>query len=179
MTYDNCTTLGFHKKCDNTPGTIVLIKPGGNNKIILGGYNPNTWNNYISSSSQYYNSNQTYQYSNATFIFSISVDANDSNATQLSRVHVGNQAIGCGTSWGPYFYDDLMTSDDCNSNSDSWYQHTFYKCDLLKRDAGDPKSRWHFKVEEYEVFHVLKNSATGHSIEHAFTQRFTWPSMNS
>ncbi|CAG8501702.1 7054_t:CDS:2 [Paraglomus occultum] len=169
---DGFSAQSFHEKCDNSPGTIVLIKPSGNSGIILGGFNPNTWNNYILAASQYYNSNQTYQYSNETFIFSFNVARNDSIAPQLSRVHMGNQAIGCGPGWGPYFYDDLMTSDNCNSNSDSWYQHMFYKCDLLKRDAAEPKSRWHFKVEDYEVFHVLKNVVTEDPIEHAFTQRF-------
>ncbi|RIB22823.1 hypothetical protein C2G38_2033259 [Gigaspora rosea] len=131
---DGFTVESFHKLCDKIPGTVVIIKVDGTNEI-LGGYNPLVWQ--TSSSTGYLKTADS-------FIFSLKT--NNLSSSILSRVKDVNAAIGCspakGLYFGCYFYMK-GTRECCYKNNCSYYKLSF-------RNSND------FKIDEYEVFQILK-----------------------
>ncbi|CAG8538055.1 9613_t:CDS:2 [Ambispora leptoticha] len=106
------------------------------------------------------NSNN-YSYLNAPDAFIFSFDKNDVKSAKISRNNSRNQIAynPYQAQTGPYFYNDLFISSNCDQNQSSWYQYSYYNT----QDLWDENSlglRHAFKVEEYEVIFVMSYTNT-------------------
>lgn len=133
----------FHLYCDNKGPTMTLIKDTEGN--IFGGFTNIPWKSTISAE---WVGNDPF-----AFLFSINkqkIILHD-NDTQEKTVTM------CKSN-GPIFGDDdLVISDNCTSNQESW---NFMKNSYGKKDNSVTKSYFtggkiEFQVSDYEVFSVL------------------------
>ncbi|CAG8491258.1 6424_t:CDS:2 [Ambispora gerdemannii] len=160
----------FRELCGSQTGTVVVVRTNKSGKII-GGYNPGDWGGNVISRNvdskkairgrnvnNYYNGYGGVSYLNApgTFIFSLG-DGSDLQSAKISRNNWGNQIAynPYQADSGPYFYNDLYISDNCNKNESSWYQYCSYGTQDLW-DEAYAGLRYIFKVDEYEVFQISK-----------------------
>ena len=134
---DGKTAAAFHNKCDNKGATVVIAKFLNSEKII-GGYNPLFWD-----------SSNGHKSTNDSFIFSFA-DRNNLQSAKVGYYNNNQYAIVCNSKFGPIFgggSGDLV----CN-NDGTWYGYpnkSYPKID-------DVQNVNHFKVDDYEVFQVVK-----------------------
>ncbi|RIB08682.1 hypothetical protein C2G38_2044941 [Gigaspora rosea] len=136
-TRDGFTPETFHRLCDNIPGTVVIIKVNGTNKI-LGRYNPLVWT-----------SNNPLEWFSTTDSFIFSLKTQNLPNSILSRIIHANEAIGCFKIYGPVFCGSFFMTNDSKI---LWYKH--YDSDYEKRLRSDDTS---LLIDEFEVFQVLTN----------------------
>ncbi|RIB09361.1 hypothetical protein C2G38_2209118 [Gigaspora rosea] len=132
---DGFTRETFHRLCDNTPGTVVVIKVNNKNEI-LGGYSPLAWaclNKYLETTD--------------SFIFSLKTQ-NLPNSI-LSRIIEAGYAIGCYQDYGPILGGFFSMRND----NKSWrYVHHDTRYEKRLRSINT-----NLLIDEFEVFQVLKN----------------------
>jgi hypothetical protein len=138
----------FHKKCDNIPKTLTIIKSTNGN--IFGGYTEATWEQ-----------NERFKSDKSAFIFSLVNCEKKPVKMNIANGQEGN-AIFCSSRYGPVFgrgfsgkYFDMCIFYDSNSlsNFGGTYVHHDYTFDFQKAFsflAGSFK----FQVEEIEVFQL-------------------------
>jgi hypothetical protein len=134
----------FHSRCDNKAPTFTVIRSA--NGSIFGGYTEATWNH-----------NGGYKMDKSAFIFSLRNKENTPIKMKISS-DKQNQAIWCGSVYGPQFgYNDLNIEDNSNVNTDSYsnlghcYQHPIFSVGSNEAKtflAGSYK----FQVSEIEVY---------------------------
>ena len=133
---DGNTSAVFHEKCDSKGATVVVAKIQ-NSEQIVGGYNPLFWD-----------SNNCNKATHDSFIFSLS-NRNELQSTKVGYSNGNQFSVRCYSGNGPIFgggndlwvYDDGTTWCSLKSSTNSY------------PDIGIPGN---FKVEDYEVFHVIK-----------------------
>ncbi|RGB41401.1 hypothetical protein C1646_663107 [Rhizophagus diaphanus] len=125
---DGFNTKSFHKHCDNKGATIWIAKLQDSTQLI-GGYNPLDWNGYGRKNTR------------SSFLFNIPDGKNISTAK--IRFNTAMCAIYCHAGHGPSMGDLYCP------NSGIW----FYDSKTGRNTIGIPSS---IKVEEYEVFQVIK-----------------------
>ncbi|EXX76347.1 uncharacterized protein OCT59_021154 [Rhizophagus irregularis] len=126
---------GFHKFCDNQPGTVTIVKLKGSNEI-LGGYNPIEWK-----------SEGCYSVTKDSFIFSFkNIDSIENHI--LSRVKDETKALYNGN-YGPSFgYCDLRIY--CSEYTDKLGIY------CKKISYEEPITGANPVIEKYEVFRIVK-----------------------
>lgn len=139
--------MDFHKKCDNIPKTLTIIKAKSGN--IFGGYTEATWNQ----------SNQFKKDKNA-FLFSL---INEDNNPVKVKIAEGQEdrAIFCGPSFLAFGdgYDIVLSTNPASKNSSSKYFGTTYV--LANYLCGTKKAQTFlagsdsFRTEEIEVFRLI------------------------
>ncbi|EXX67397.1 BTB/POZ domain-containing protein [Rhizophagus irregularis DAOM 181602=DAOM 197198] len=129
--YGNAPSI-FHEKCDNKSNMIVVAKLVDSNKIV-GGYNPLSWENC-----------EKFQSTKDSFIFSFT-DMNDLQSGKVGYSKFKNHSIYSEPGYGPAFGGgcDLICLND-----GKWMSLSY-----TYPDINIPKN---FNVEDYEVFHVVK-----------------------
>ncbi|EXX79068.1 hypothetical protein RirG_009180 [Rhizophagus irregularis DAOM 197198w] len=122
---------GFHKFCDNQPGTVTIVKLKGSNEI-LGGYNPIEW--------KY---EESYSVTKDSFIFSFKNSDSIENHI-LSRVKDEAKAIYNGNDGPSFGFRDLRIYGN--------------KLKLYCRKASyeKPITGADTVIEKYEVFRIVK-----------------------
>jgi len=138
---DGFEAVNFHKKCDNKPNTLTVIKT--TNDYVFGGYTEQTWNSIGG-----------YKADPNSFIFSLINKDNKPIKIKWSQ----NYGIFCHNSYGPTFGGtDLIIADKSNTNLDSSsylgrsYTHPDYAYGSNEAKsflAGSNK----FQISEIEVF---------------------------
>jgi hypothetical protein len=125
----------FHKKCDHKKETITIVKIKDSNKLV-GGYNPLGWDG------------NDFKDTSDSFIFSFE-DYKDINTGKIGRVIETQCAIRCIQKWGPLFgtinncSNDIMMTPNGEWSS---YPNSY-------PDINIPRN---FKIDDYEVFQILK-----------------------
>ncbi|PKY23224.1 hypothetical protein RhiirB3_526350 [Rhizophagus irregularis] len=127
---DGFESKDFRSNCNNKGATIVLIKLKGSNKII-GGYNPIKWGG----SNKYLNSQNS-------FIFSFNSYTLNSSTIVLSRIVENSRAIADG--------------EDKNQGFGNGDLFIFGKSCKLTSYSDKIHDSEYFKVDDYEVFQVVK-----------------------
>ncbi|GES76302.1 BTB/POZ domain-containing protein [Rhizophagus clarus] len=133
---DGVNYQSFHKNCDNKGATIWIAKIKNSTKSI-GGYNPLDW------------SGRGWKTTTDSFLFSFADWKNTSiSTTKLSYInnYDGKFAIYCNNDCGPRM-GDLECYD-----SDNWK----YRGQVDYYPNLDIPNK--FKIEDYEVFQVIKNN---------------------
>ena len=106
----------FHKKCDNIPDTVVIVRTDGETNNTVAGYSHYRWNQangYVNDAGK------------KAFLLQL-------NRREKYVPQNENCLIYCDESWGPTFGGgygghDLFISDDCFSNFNSFsnFPHTY------------------------------------------------------
>jgi hypothetical protein len=137
----------FHKKCDNIPKTLTIIKSTNGN--IFGGYTEATWDQ-----------SHVFKSDKSAFLFSLvncekkPVKVNTANGKEAD-------AIYCYPRYGPVFgsYFDICIFDDSNLHSKSF--SNFGRTYLLQGYTNTSEKAkcffagsYQFQVEEIEVFQL-------------------------
>ena len=133
---DGKTAASFHEKCDNKGVTVVVAKVQNSEKI-LGGYNPLFWDSSCS-----------YKSTNDSFLFSFT-DRNNLKSTKVGYCMDNQKAVYCHSSYGPEFGNSDFR---CENNGTIWYgypNNSYPKVDDIQNTSQ-------FKVDDYEVFQVVK-----------------------
>ena len=140
-TIDGGDPINFHKKCDNIPNTLVLIKSEGQRRF--GGFTPIPWKsegNYVKDPEL------------KTFIFSF----DNKEIYPLNNV---DNAVYHSQYSGPIFgYGPDIGIKDNPINENSLYTHKYtynYKDSIFH--LSDHEGRCRVKAKEYEVFQVIFN----------------------
>ncbi len=144
---DGTTADIFHKKCDNQGPTLCLYKNNKNN--IFGGYSSISW---TSAKGKYYSAPES-------FLFTLS---NIYNIEPTKFPNSDSNSVYHYYDYGPSFgggVDIIIYQDFKNSNSNSGFPSSYQ--DVLGKGksifTGDlNNNNSDFKVEEIEVFKVLK-----------------------
>ena len=131
---DGNTAAAFHENCDNKGATIVVAKIK-NSEQIVGGYNPLDWNGNGPKST------------NDSFLFSFS-DRNNPQSAKVGYCNNSQRAVYCKPGNGPIFGNG---HDLCCCNNGTWFGKpaSYPKVDDIQNDKN-------FKVDDYEVFQVIK-----------------------
>ncbi|CAG8661480.1 12059_t:CDS:1, partial [Ambispora gerdemannii] len=139
---DGFAASKFHELCGSRSQTVVVVKINQTERII-GGYNPSTWGG-----GSVYNRQMYFISVPDAFIFSIS----DGNV-KFSRSISGNQIAynPYQITYGPYFYNDLCISDQCDQNTSSWYRPGCFNTPN-NNIWDDNNAIKYFQVDEFEVF---------------------------
>ncbi|CAG8648647.1 4378_t:CDS:2 [Ambispora gerdemannii] len=145
----------FRELCAHVTNTVVVAKINGTNRVI-GGYNPSNWGGHIADNSSnltsyLYPNNEQHIFNSDTIIFSFE-KPRDITSAKFSRRVDSDQTIGFHTTYGPYFYGDLLIGNKCNANATCWYRHCNFEHSIIE---GNNRKKQNFKVENYEVFHVV------------------------
>jgi hypothetical protein len=128
---DGFNAASFHRNCDNKGSTIWIAKVQYSTQLV-GGYNPLDWNGI-----------NTWKRAADSFIFNFA-DGKNTSTAELSCSNIAQYSVYCDNTCGPH------TSSLCAPDSKSWfYQNN--GCYIPK--IGIPSN---FTVENYEVFHVIK-----------------------
>ena len=141
-TIDGADPINFHKKCDNIPNTLVLIKSEG--KRRFGGFTPIPWKsegNFIEDKK------------NQTFVFSLD------NKKIYNLKSIGYYAVYHNENYGPCFgWSDIEILENpikeykLRSIPDDFE----YKGDKHPISESDNSYKnGYIKAQEYEVFQVL------------------------
>ncbi len=138
---DGFEAVNFHKKCDNKPNTLIIIKSTNGN--VFGGYTEQTWNH-----------NGGYKADPNSFIFSLINKPNKPIKMKWSR----NYGIGCSNRSGPIFGgNDFHIADKSNtiqisySNLGHSYTHPDYEVGSNEAESFLAGS-FSFQISEIEVF---------------------------
>jgi len=128
----------FHRKCDNHPNTLTIIKT--TNNYIFGGFTSQTWNgsNYKSYVDEF-----LFSYKNP---YNIPCKINGTPNSQ--------KAIYCNPSYGPTFGggNDIHISSNSNTNSSSYSKlNNTYKINN-GHDSNFLTGSRNFTVSEIEIF---------------------------
>ena len=140
-TIDGGNPINFHKKCDNIPNTLVLIKSEG--KRRFGGFTPIPWKSEVDTIKDK---------KNQTFIFSL-------DNKKIYNLKSKLWAVFHDKNYGPCFgwkdivisgnpiekYDLLSIPDDYDYNGDKY----------PLSESDDSYNYGYIKALEYEVFEVL------------------------
>ncbi|CAG8641508.1 15201_t:CDS:2 [Cetraspora pellucida] len=132
----------FHSQCDGQGATVVVVRVSKSDELI-GGYNPIGWSSPR---------DVEWRGTRDSFIFSLG-DGKELNKAKLSRIKDDyvNDAIQLHDRLGPSFgFYELKIVDDASRAETSYasgglkYEHTI-------------RDKWnYFRVDDYEVFQVLK-----------------------
>ncbi|GBB91209.1 hypothetical protein RclHR1_01840006 [Rhizophagus clarus] len=135
---DGFSAESFHKNCNNKGATIWIAKIQGSTQLI-GGYNPLDWNG-----------NDVWKTTPDSFLFNFT-DVKDLSTAKLGYVNDPHSAIYCVDYQGPQMGVLL-----CHGNN-KWVNYddnaTCYPDIGIPNASNIPD----FKVENYEVFQVIKN----------------------
>ena len=143
-TADGGEPKNFHKKCDNIPNTLILIKSEGNRRF--GGFTPIPWK----SSGEYIKDEEK-----QTFVFSL----DNKKIYNLKDIDYGNNAVYHYENYGPCFglSDIEILGNPIKEYKLHSIPHSFdYKGDkhpLSESNSSDNYGK--IKALEYEVFQVL------------------------
>ncbi|GBC01424.1 hypothetical protein RclHR1_04190008 [Rhizophagus clarus] len=137
---DGNTSLAFHAKCDNKEATIVIAKIT-NSEQIVGGYNPLQWD-----------SKNNYKPTKDSFIFYFK-NRKDINSAKISRSNGYINSIGGFAANGPVFGGLACFS---NAWENICPDETVGMSNSYPRIDDMPIGI--FKIEDYEVFQVVKKS---------------------
>ncbi|EXX52446.1 hypothetical protein GLOIN_2v1487162 [Rhizophagus irregularis DAOM 181602=DAOM 197198] len=129
---DGFSTRNFHKNCDNKGATIWVAKIKGSTQLI-GGYNPLDWCGNLS-----------WKTTKDSFMFNFK-DGEKISTAKVGYVNAESFAIFCHNDYGP-----TMGNLKCKFNN--WYYDN-YDDGIRYPKLGIPDN---FKVEDYEVFQVIK-----------------------
>ncbi|CAB4444580.1 unnamed protein product [Rhizophagus irregularis] len=131
---DGNTAAAFHAKCDNKGATIVVAKIT-NSEQIIGGYNPLFWDSS--------NGNKNVKDS---FIFSFMNNLHSVNVAYS----IDNCHVACHSKYGPIFGNNLGLNFLKGPDIWAYVSGSKYYSPLdLPRNIN---------VDDYEVFHVIKDS---------------------
>jgi hypothetical protein len=140
---DGYTNAAFHEKCDNKGATIFIAKIT-NSEQIFGGYNPLYWDSI----------SNNYKSTNDSFIFSFT------NRKNLQTAKVGycnkkSNAFYCYINYGPTFGG----GHDIYCQDNNWYHNNPYSYSYidLPKNSQNNGGYYVIKVDDYEVFQVVKN----------------------
>ena len=143
-TIDGSEISDFHKKCDNIPNTLTIIKSAGNRRF--GGFTSNTWE-----------SNLKYKDDKNAFLFSIDKKKIYNYKNDRSAIfcwNINGPSFGC----NKYFYNTIgicgnSIQDNClytyESDSNSY---EFNGDNNALSEDGKGKGIY---VKDYEVFEIL------------------------
>ncbi|CAG8490593.1 5185_t:CDS:2 [Ambispora leptoticha] len=144
----------FRELCAHVTNTVVvaIAKINGTDRV-MGGYNPSHWGGHIADSmnAYLYPNNEQHIFNSDTIIFSFE-KSRDITSAKFSRRVDSDQTIGFHPFYGPYFYGDLFIGNKCNVNATCWYRHCNFEHSIIE---GNNRKKQNFKVENYEVFHVV------------------------
>ena len=144
-TKDGEKVLDFHKKCDNIPRTLVIIKTIKG--IKYGGYTEQTWQNENEK-------NGEFKVDNQAFIFSL-------DNYNFYNIKKGEKAIWCHQQYGPCFYGkgafsiyikyNLLTEPiKTNKSIENVY-------DGIKKDYELTNGFESTYAQEVEIFQIIMN----------------------
>ncbi|GBC01814.1 hypothetical protein RclHR1_04340011 [Rhizophagus clarus] len=131
---DGIGTKTFHKNCDNKGATIWVAKIKDSTQLI-GGYNPLDWDG----------NHKDWKTTADSFIFNFTNGKNISTS-KVSYVSKQSRAVYC-------HYEDGPTMGNIYSEYNNWSNKNRGHGDIYP-DIGIPENN--FKVEDYEVFKVIK-----------------------
>ena len=139
---DGFQSSNFHKKCDNIPNTVTIIRSA--NGYIFGGFMTQTWDSF-----------GTWKEDKNAFIFSLINADNNPQKFLIKPVNSGN-AIYCNTDYGPIFGagHDLLICNSANSINSSYSNFG----SSYNYSGGNPKGilagSYNFMINEMEVFAI-------------------------
>ncbi|CAB4389232.1 unnamed protein product [Rhizophagus irregularis] len=134
---DGFDAASFHRNCDNKGPTIFVAKIQGSTQII-GGYNPLDWNG-----------NDVWKTTSGSFLFNFADGKNISTAN-LGYVKDPESAVYCSNNSGPQMGNFLCWGNNNWENYD--IAADYYPNIGIPYTSNAPC----FKVENYEVFQVIK-----------------------
>jgi hypothetical protein len=139
---DGFGAADFHKKCDNIPYTLTIIKTS--NSYVFGGYTSIRWSSY-----------EGFKEDNFSFLFSLT---NHKNEKLLIKCSNPSNAIYCNENCGPCFGDDdikISNKSDENLESESALGFT-YGNSRFKFNSVESKTflagSQHFQTLDIEVY---------------------------
>ncbi|GBB87677.1 hypothetical protein RclHR1_14160003 [Rhizophagus clarus] len=142
---DGNTAKAFHTRCDNKGATIVVAKVR-NSELIVGGYNPLSWDS----------DSRRYVTTKNSFIFSFT-DRSNLQTAKVGHINEGYFvcAIYCYKHYGPTFGSghDLF---HCEGTTWKSYNEYSYPKIELPEDYKIIENYKVFDVENYEVFQVIE-----------------------
>ena len=138
---DGYASTDFHRKCDNTPNTLTVIK--SEHGHVFGGFTPLTWDG---------SGNKT---DAKTFLFSL-INKEAKPEKMVKNTSVAKRSIYCGSRYGPVFGtgNDIIIgskyneANTCNSNPSETFIYSNVKSNDLF--AGSE----YFKVIDMEVYQI-------------------------
>ena len=143
-TRDGFVAKDFHSKCDGHTNTLTLLK-AKESQFIFGGFTTVSWN-----------SSNNFKSDPNAFIFSLT---NKDNKPLKMKIDPNQHkyAIGCHSSFGPRFGDDISISNNANTTMDSYsylgwtYSHPQYAKGTDEAFTFLAGSR-NFQLDEIEVY---------------------------
>jgi hypothetical protein len=134
----------FHSKCDGHSNTLTIFK-AAESSYIFGGFTTVRWTSYGECESD-----------PKAFIFSLT---NKDNKPLKMKIHSNDydEAIYCGSSFGPLFGGDIDLVNNANTRKDSvsylghTYSHPQYAYETIEAETFLAGSHY-FQLDEIEVF---------------------------
>jgi len=131
-TVDNDRSLTFHKKCDQSQTTLIILETIKGCRF--GGFTKRTWRG-----------GDVEKPDNESFLFSL-------NKMKIYNLVKGDKAIGCSPKFGPFFIDGFKIFDYCLTKGGC----TFGKGlnDEMEIDFELSNGEEYFKIKDLEVYEI-------------------------